>query len=336
MRIAYLLADTELSGGTRVIVAQADALVARGIDVTLITTGAPLTWRRSSAHWVYVGGWQEVDAREFDFVIGTFWTTVRAAYDLAPDRAVHLSQGYEGSFTAYAEVKEAIDSVYRLPIPKLTVSSPLVEHCRRFSDDVTCIGQIVDDDFFQPHPRRHGTCRVLLSGQAEGDMKGIDLGYAAARHARERGAPFDLIRVSPWQPAKGESADLASEFHVGIDTPSMARLLASCDLFIGPNRHQEGFGLPAAEALASGVPAVLSAIPSYLSWDAAHDYAVFAPEENIEAIGDGIVALVADSGLRERLAKRGREVAEQFRSEKVGERLERYFTAQLPRRTSGR
>ena len=336
LRIAYLLADTGLSGGIRVIAAQADGLVARGHEVTLVTTGAPLTWRRSRAKWLYVNDWPEVDASAFDFVVGTFWTTVRAAYELAPERAIHLSQGYEGSFTAYAAVKEEIDAVYRLPIPKLTVSQPLVEVCRQFTDDVTFVGQIVDDDFFQPHRAHGGVARVLLSGQAQGDMKGIDLGYAAARYARERGALFDLVRVSPWHPAEDEPADLASEFHVGIDTASMARLLASCDVFVGPNRHQEGFGLPAAEALASGVPAVLTAIPSYLSWDATHDYAIFAAEEDVAAIGDGIATLVADSDLRDRLSKRGREVAEQFRSEKVGERLERYFTARLPRRTSGR
>jgi glycosyltransferase involved in cell wall biosynthesis len=334
MRVAYLLADTELSGGIRVIVAQADALVARGIDVTLITTGGPLTWRRSSAKWLHVGRWTEVDASAFDFVVGTFWTTVRAAHDLAPDRTIHLTQGYEGSFTAYGDLKDEIDAVYRLPIPKLTVSAPLVEICRRFTGDVTCVGQVVDDDFFQAARPHSGTPRVLLSGQSQGDMKGIDLGYSAARFARERGAVFDLVRVSPWHPMPDESVDLASEFHVAIDTASMARLLASCNIFVGANRHQEGFGLPAAEALASGVPAVLTAIPSYLSWNPKHDYAIFADEEDVDALADGIAKLVADSGSRERLSRRGREVAEQFRSERVGRRLERYFSARLTVRTA--
>lgn len=327
MEIAYLLADTALSGGIRVIAAQADALGRRGHRVTLITVGAPLTWRRSAAQWQFVQSWNDVDAGSFDFVIGTFWTTVPVAYALAPERAIHLSQGYEGSFSAYSRVKHEIDAAYRLPIPKITVSRPLVEICRPFSDDVTYVGQIVDDDFFQPHASHSGPPRVLLSGQAEGDMKGIDLGYEAVRYARDRGGVFDLIRVSPWHPMPEEPASLAQEFHSAIDTGAMARLLASCDIFLGPNRHQEGFGLPAAEALASGVPAVLTAIPSYLSWDSKHDYALFVPENDGPAVGDALLSLLNAPERRSQVANRGREVAEQFRSANAGERLDHYFSA---------
>lgn len=211
MKIAYLLGDTLLSGGIRVILAQADALADRGHDVTLVATEPRLTWRTSKAKWLQVDSVAELDAKAFDLVIGTFWTTVRAAWDLAGERAVHLCQGYEGAFSAYSELKSQIDDVYRLPIPKITVSRHLVDVCRQFSDDVTYIGQIVDDVFFQPRDRAANTpLRVLLSGQAEADMKGIDVGYEAVRLARETGAAFDLIRVSPWAPYTGEPVDRKS------------------------------------------------------------------------------------------------------------------------------
>ncbi len=54
MRVAYLLADTEISATARIILAQADALIANGHDVRIVTTGLPLTWRSSRAEWVYV------------------------------------------------------------------------------------------------------------------------------------------------------------------------------------------------------------------------------------------------------------------------------------------
>ena len=73
LRIAYLVEDTALSGGVRVQVAQADALIARGHRVRLVTKGLPLTWRPSQAEWIYVDDFQQYDTREDDFVIGTFW-----------------------------------------------------------------------------------------------------------------------------------------------------------------------------------------------------------------------------------------------------------------------
>ncbi|HEX3583594.1 MAG TPA: glycosyltransferase [Thermoanaerobaculia bacterium] len=325
MKIAYLLEDTDLAGGIRVCVAHGDVLTDRGHDVTLITKGSPLTWRRSRARWQHVERWEEVDAKSFDFLIGTFWRTIPHAYALAPDRAIHFCQGYEGSFTAYQPFKAEIDAAYRIPIPKITVSPHLVPICREFFDDATCIGQIVDDDYFQPHTNSAAPRRVLLVGPMQADFKGIDVGYAAVRRARARGASFDLIRVSQWVPADDEPSELAAEFHVALSTADIVRLIASCDAYLAPSRHPEGFGLPAAEAMASGIPGVLSEIPSFLSWSETHDYALLAPEGDGTAMGDALVTLLGDAALRERVVRRGREVVEQFRAPITGERLERYF-----------
>jgi glycosyltransferase involved in cell wall biosynthesis len=320
LHIVYFLEDTDLAGGIRVAVAHADALIERGHDVTLATKGGPLTWRSSRAKWIYVDEWTEVDLAPFEFVVGTFWKTLFDTHELAADRAIHLCQGYEGAFTAYAHLKDQIDEAYRLPMPKITVSPHLVDICRTFYDDATYIGQIVDDVFYQPHVEHGGPPRVMLVGPAQADFKGIDIGYDAVRHARSRGAEFDLIRVSQWVPAPGEPTDLASEFHVALDSQQMARLIASCDIFLGPSRHQEGFGLPAAEALASGVACILSEIPSFVSWFIGAPAPLFTPEGDSMAMGDALANLIAHP-----LKLDNREVVEQFRAAKTGERLERYF-----------
>jgi glycosyltransferase involved in cell wall biosynthesis len=331
LRIAYLLEDTGLAGGIRVAVAQADALVARGHDVVLITKGEPLTWRHSHAHWEFVSSFDEVDVAPFDFVIGTFWKTLPIVSEIAGRRGIHLCQGYEGSFTAYAHLQSEIDAAYRLPLPKIVVSPHLVQICRAFTDDATYIGQIVDDVFYrQPQFRDERPRRVLLVGPMQADFKGVDIGYDAVRHARSRGADVDLVRVSQWPAVEDEPVDLAAEFHVGLDSGEMARLVTTCDIFLGPSRSQEGFGLPAAEAMASVVPAVLSAIPSFLAFDGAHDYALFAPENDAATMADGLIRLLGHASLRRRIALRGREVVEQFRAHHTALRLERYF---LDRRT---
>src|SRR5512138_2345868 len=110
LRIAYLLEDTAQSGGVRVPLAQADALIARGHQVRIVTKGLPVAWRSSRAEWVYVDDLRHYDASHDDFVIATFWTTVPIAYEIALNRAVHLSQGYEGSFNAYQPIRGDIEA----------------------------------------------------------------------------------------------------------------------------------------------------------------------------------------------------------------------------------
>jgi glycosyltransferase involved in cell wall biosynthesis len=332
LKITYLMEDTAMAGGIRVQLAHADALMARGHCVRIVTKGEPLTWRACGAEWVYVNDFHEYDAAGDDFVVGTFWLTLAAAHDIAGRKAVHLCQGYEGLISAYAPIRPQIEAAYRLPMPKLVVSRSLIPICQQFTTDVTYIGQIVDDEFFRSRTRAESQpLRVLLSGQSQADLKGIDDGYGAVAHARWFHQKLELVRVSPWAPSREEPLDGVQEFHVALNTIEMTRLMHSCDVLLAPNHREEGFGLPAAEAMASGIPTIMTSIPSYLSFDDAQDYALFAPEENAVELGEKLIELLSDADLRQRIRKRGREVAEQWRAPRVAERLEKLFRE---RRTS--
>jgi glycosyltransferase involved in cell wall biosynthesis len=326
LRITYLVEDTAQSGGIRVLLAQADALIARGHRVRLVTKGLPLQWRSSRAEWIYVDDFRTYSADDDDFVVGTFWLTLPPAFEIAGARAVHLCQGYEGLVSYYRDVLPEIEAAYRLPLPKLAVSPSLLPLCRRFSDDVTYIGQIVEDEFYRPEtPTESQPLRVLMVGQAQADLRGIDEGYGAIAHARWFHQKLDLVRVSPWAPSRGEPLASVQEFHVALTTSEMTRLMHSCDVLISPNHREEGFGLPAAEAMAAGIPTVLTRIPSYLAFDDRHDFALFAPENDAIELGERLIELLSDADLRERIRGRGRQVAEQWRVERTADRLERFF-----------
>lgn len=328
LRVLYLMEDTDLSGGVRVQLGHADALIARGHQVSIATRGLPLRWRRSRADWIYVEDFHTIDTSTFDVVVATFWTTIEPAFRIAGERAVHLCQGFEGSFTAYESQRELIEQAYARPLPRWTVAPHLNEALARFGTEVTWIGQVVDDEFFRPlRPEPSDPPRVLLVGASQIDFKGIDVGYGAVQHARWNGASFDLIRISPWAPAGDEPRELAAEFHVGLDALSMARVVQSCDYFIGPSRRDEGFGLPAAEAMASCIPTVLSRIPSFLSFSEKTDFALFADEDDPIGMGDLLEELLSDEECARRLSKRGRDVAEQWRADHVAQRIESWVRA---------
>src|SRR5687768_8387283 len=235
LRIAYLIEDTEIAGGIRVASAHADILTELGHDVALVTKGGPMKWRFMRTKLAHVPSFSAIESDRFDFVVGTFWTTLANAFQVAGSRAVHLCQGYEGSFTGYRELKPQIDAAYALPIPKITVSPHLVPICKRFFDDATYVGQIVDAAFYQSHAAVNARPRVLLVGPAQADFKGIDVGYEAVRYARGQRAEFDLIRISQWLPAENEPTELAAEFHVAITTSTMADMFATSDIFLGPS-----------------------------------------------------------------------------------------------------
>src|SRR5512138_3389518 len=87
MDIFYLLEDSELSGRARNVIAQADALVARGHRVRIVTTGLPVTWTSSRAEWLYV----DDDVRQFaaarDAVIVDATTSAMVRDELIVDEA---------------------------------------------------------------------------------------------------------------------------------------------------------------------------------------------------------------------------------------------------------
>ena len=94
MRIAWLLDDTTISGATRVQLAQADALVARGHQVRLVTPGLPLTWRSSRAEWVYVDELRAYDASEDEVVIAATDEAFAIARLLAEGRARRIEPSF--------------------------------------------------------------------------------------------------------------------------------------------------------------------------------------------------------------------------------------------------
>ena len=200
-------------------------------------------------------------------------------------------------------------------------------------DRIFTIGRIIDDEFFRTkNPAENEPMRVLLAGASQSEAKGVGEGYGAAAHARWFHQKFDLIRASPWAPSREEPLDDVQEFHVALDTHEMRRLIHTCDVFIGPGHADAAFDFATAAAMAAGVPAVLTSTPVNLSFDAVPDYALFAPAENAIELGEKLIEILGDYELRDRLRVRERTVAEQWRAERVIDRLEAFFVEQLAAR----
>ena len=68
-RHLFLLEDTAISGTARLVMAHADALIARGDRARIVTAGAPPSWRASNADWVFVDDLRDYHAGDDEQVV---------------------------------------------------------------------------------------------------------------------------------------------------------------------------------------------------------------------------------------------------------------------------
>ncbi len=146
------------------------------------------------------------------------------------------------------------------------------------------------------------------------EWKGVDVLVEAARACPEvrfviaGGMEADVARI------RAAAAGLANVRVDGFQPPARVPLyLAAADLGVVPNRSRPAISarytspLKVFEALAAGLPLVVSDLPSLREILASEADAVFAAPDDPAALAAGLRRLAADLGLRRALAARGRE-----------------------------
>jgi glycosyltransferase involved in cell wall biosynthesis len=333
LRITYLFESTTLWGGNKVALEHAEALADTGYHMTIVSKDSGPSWYPLKLPVVSASTLDAGSIPESDIIVGTYWPTVKAAYESQRGLAVHLCQGYEASNKELLSQKGAIDEVYSYRIPKLTVSPHLDRFLKeRFNAETYYIGHMLNRDIFYPSKDRSdekglNPFTILVVGPFEADVKNIATALKGVSFARKRlKTPVKLIRVSqfPLSPAEKAIAE-PDEYHFHVPYQSMGELYRKADLLVSVSKEAEGFGLPALEAMGCGVPTVLSRISSYISFDKTPDYALFVEPPDYESLAESIEMLFHDRPLRNMLIQRGLAVAENFTKEGVVSRLKTAF-----------
>jgi glycosyltransferase involved in cell wall biosynthesis len=270
LSVVYLLDDTVLFGGVKVILHQANLLADRGHRVIVVSRGSSPDWFQLRAEFRQVSTFTRDTTPPADVTVATYWTTIAPALEAARGEVAHYCQGYEATYTHNTADHPAIVEAYRKPVPALVVSQHLGQLLREnFGRPYHLVVQPLES-FWKVGVRsrlKRGACaapRVLVVGPWEGDWKGVPTALAAIDHMRRAGCDARLIRLSQYPLSRTERSQLTpDEYHCHIPPEEVAPLVRSCDLLLAPSWEQEGFGLPVLEAFASGVPVVASEISSF-------------------------------------------------------------------------
>ncbi len=339
MRITWLLeAADQIWGGVKVALEDANWLARRGHQVTVVSRSGPPTWMQLSCDFRRVQDFRSEHLPDADVVIGTYWTTVPWAVSAGAGKGapVHFCQGYEGDQQEHAALRDRIEAAYRLPgVTHITIAPNLTQLLRqRFGVEAREIAYAIDHAVhFPAAPRPAGRpLRVGLVGPYQVAWKDLATGYAACDLAHRAGQSLMLVRATNTSPVAAElETKLPIEWHRQLPPARMGDYYRSLDVLLGTSSGaEEGFFLPAIEAMACGVPTVLTSVPCFRDHQQRlgdDSYALFVPPRDPAAMAEALVIAGSLLPVRDKLRSRGLELAGHYRQELHGEQLERTLAA---------
>jgi glycosyltransferase involved in cell wall biosynthesis len=329
MRIVYILESLEPGGGVKVLVEHAAGLAARGHDVSLVTKGGRTDWMDLPVPVLEVPRFDETTLPEADVHVATWFPTVVPTVKAARARRVfHFCQGYEAPHPHLKDRAAEIEEAYRQPIPKLVISRHLLRDIGHFPGAKHVLRQALPAAFYAPGgpepegPRTPATIGVV--GPFLSEKKGIGVALRAVQRLAAQGREVRLLRASHMPLDEGERR-LFPPYEYGhlIPAGAMPAWYHRLDLLLHPSYDAEGFPLPPLEAMASGVPVVLTDIPSFEPVPSGSVARV--PEGDDAAMALEAARLLDDAGLWRERRRRGLDVASTFPLEPVLDELERIF-----------
>jgi GT2 family glycosyltransferase/tetratricopeptide (TPR) repeat protein/glycosyltransferase involved in cell wall biosynthesis/2-polyprenyl-3-methyl-5-hydroxy-6-metoxy-1,4-benzoquinol methylase len=334
--VCYVLFDTSKWGGVKGTLVQINGLVDRGYRVCLVSKSGPPDWFDLKGDSILSPDLSVDDIPESDIVIGTWWPTILIVYNSNKGISVHYCRGYEAQSSNISDTsKEQIKGIYRLQTIKIANSTHIARFIRdQFGQEAYIVRNDIDHGIFYPRKesvklRTNNKWRILVIGPYEIAWKGVKDCLASCDLLKKDGRfMIELVRASQTQMTKEEKlfADKFGDnytYHYNLSEEEMSVLYNSCDLLItGSYPDVESFGRPAMEALACGIPAIVTDIPAYRDYDPIHDYALFVKVGDFEAMANAARKIMGDEALRARLIRRGIEVSSHYSIQKALDDLE--------------
>jgi glycosyltransferase involved in cell wall biosynthesis len=177
---------------------------------------------------------------------------------------------------------------------------------------VAMLANGLDTELFSPDPAlEKAPAQLLCVGRASDPNKGVRTLIAALARLPE---PVTLTLVDDTASEAGRwarEAGCADRLTLTgrIDTPALVQLYRRATLVVVPSRY-EGFGLPAAEAMACGTPVIASeagALPEVVGTGGG---GVLVPPDAPEALAKAIASLLEQPEARRALSARARSRVE--------------------------
>ncbi len=334
MKVVYVSDGAALYGGTKVVYQHVRGLRRLGVLAEVVSPDpTPLWFPGAESFYRQVSPLSAAGIGPADIAVGTNWFTVPIAARVSAKVTFHLCQCYEALYPAIRDRWSEIEAVYRLPTRKLAVSPHLARLIEeRIGHTARFVPQPFDARVFRPpaHDRpEDGSFRLLLSGQWDLPIKGVEWAMRALRPLVYESPRLSLVRLS--QDAPQEEVEFWPDADRSIQLPIelVPDLVRGVDAYLGPSTEVEGFGLPTLEAMGCARPAVLTDIGAARSIDPREEASIRVPHGDDDALRGAVRRLRDSPDLRRRLGSSGRRIAEEYSEDRTAWALFECFSEAL-------
>lgn len=201
----------------------------------------------------------------------------------------------------------------------------------RPAENIKVIPNGVDASIFKPLDTIARTpFRLITTASSDQPLKGLSVLLRALAQLRSEFPELQLIVIGKLKENGETQKELqalnlqdAVQFKSGISNQQLVEEYAQASIAIVPSLY-EGFGLPAAEAMACAVPLICSdggALPEVVGYAAR-----LVRAGNVEDLQTALRELLNDEKAREQLGAQGRaHILQQLSWDCVGKKMERYY-----------
>ena len=172
--------------------------------------------------------------------------------------------------------------------------------------------------------------RLITTASSDQPLKGLSVLLRALAALRNEFSAVHLIVIGKLKEQGDTEKELQAlqltdvvQFKSGISNQQLVEEYAQASIAVVPSLY-EGFGLPAAEAMACGIPLICSdggALPEVVG-----SAARLVAAGNVESLQGALAELLADESLRADLGAQGRaHILQQLSWDTVGKKIEHFY-----------
>jgi glycosyltransferase involved in cell wall biosynthesis len=191
------------------------------------------------------------------------------------------------------------------------------------SEKISVVYNGISDEFFGPVARvENKENYILFIGRADPYKNLIGLVKAYDILVKKYNIKNKLLVVGEKDLRYLSACDLAKELNLEgkvifwgyADPKDIIEIYSKSCVLVMPSFY-EGFGLPAAEAMACGVPVIVSNTPALK--EVVGDGALIVDPKNIEEMAETIYKVISDKDFSRKMSEKGRECAKKFTIENM-------------------